>query len=139
MHDQLESDALLVSGILFSDRNSKYFHKLHNVKKAQSKIYSMYVNDELIDNTALIGEHVVAYYTCLFKEDHGPASDFPVLDDFPPTMVSQDQNLLLVACPSDDEIKTAVFDMEASSSMWPYRFGGSFYQYCWDIIVQDII
>lgn len=66
-----------------------------------------------------IGMHIANYYDNLFVFDNSLSRDFSVLDNFSWGHVSESQNIQLVALPSDEEIKDAVFDLSADSSPGP--------------------
>ncbi|XP_060217818.1 uncharacterized protein LOC132645067 isoform X2 [Lycium barbarum] len=46
---------------------------------------------------------------------------------------------MLEAIPNEDEIRDAVFGLNADSTPGPDGFGGSFYQSCWEIIKHELI
>lgn len=52
--------------------------------------------------------------------------------------VTELDNRMLVALPSRDEVKNAVFGMNAIGAPGPYGFGGFFYQHYGDIIGGDV-
>ncbi|KAL8529269.1 hypothetical protein ACS0TY_006627 [Phlomoides rotata] len=85
-----------------------------------------------------IGAHVVIYYSELFSARVGGPQDYSILDEFITPVISEVHNLSLVAIPTDEEIKQAVFGMDSSSAPGPDGFGGCFYHACWDIIAGDI-
>jgi len=51
-------------------------------------------------------------------------------------IVYEDENPILVRCPSNDEIKKVVFALNSHSC--PDGFGGSFFHHCWDIMGSDV-
>ncbi|KAK3221826.1 hypothetical protein Dsin_008851 [Dipteronia sinensis] len=65
--------------------------------------------------------------------------DLSIVDDIVPSLVSQEENSLLVAIPSADVIHDAVFAMDALSSPGPDGFSGRFFQHCWEIMGRDVI
>jgi len=50
-----------------------------------------------------------------------------------------EENNALIAMPLYDEIKNAVFDMNADGASGPDGFGGSFFQHFWDIVGVDVV
>ncbi|XP_019152202.1 PREDICTED: uncharacterized protein LOC109149031 [Ipomoea nil] len=52
--------------------------------------------------------------------------------------VTEAENQMLVAEPSQEEIRARVFSMNPNSAAGPDGFGGDFYQICWGIIKQDL-
>lgn len=73
---------------------------------------------------------MVDYYEKLFKEDVSLLQDFSVLDSFTWNSLSPDQNSLLMATPSHDEIQEAAFGLDPASSSGPDCLRGFFYQKC---------
>ncbi|XP_060178061.1 uncharacterized protein LOC132607994 [Lycium barbarum] len=55
-----------------------------------------------------------------------------------PSMISKEQNEELVANPTKDEVKQAVFGLNSESACGPDGFTGLFFQKCWDIVGDDI-
>lgn len=60
------------------------------------------------------------------------------MENFACATVSEDQNSLITATPSQDEVRIAVFALDSASSPGPDGFGGYFYQKSWDIIADDV-
>ncbi|KAK3221988.1 hypothetical protein Dsin_009013 [Dipteronia sinensis] len=69
----------------------------------------------------------------------GDGEDLSIVDDIVPSLVSQEENSLLVAIPSADVIHDAVFAMDALSAPGPDGFSGRFFQRCWEIVGRDVI
>ncbi|KAL8457074.1 hypothetical protein ACS0TY_035060 [Phlomoides rotata] len=120
------------------DRNTKFFHTLHSLRKSSNFLNSMYIGDILSHDPVVIGGHVVDYYTELFSARTGGKSDFSALDGFMAPVVSEVHNLSLVKIPTTEEVKHVVFAMDGSSASSPDGFGGCFYHVCWDIIAVEV-
>lgn len=73
---------------------------------------------------------MVNYYSKLFTKDENLDNNYQILENFNWSTVDEDQNLLLTATPSHEEIQTAVFALDLASSLGPDDFSGSFYQKC---------
>ncbi|KAK3212741.1 hypothetical protein Dsin_017447 [Dipteronia sinensis] len=65
--------------------------------------------------------------------------DLSIVDDIVPSLVSHEENSLLVAIPSADVIHDAVFAMDALSAPRPDGFSCRFFQRCWEIVGRDVI
>ena len=63
--------------------------------------------------------------------------DETLRDDIP--QVSEEENEVLTAPFSDEEIKTAVFYMEHNKAPGPDGFPNEFYQLCWEIVKLDLM
>ncbi|KAL8514583.1 hypothetical protein ACS0TY_013611 [Phlomoides rotata] len=120
------------------DHNTKLFHTLHRARKSSNILSSMYISDTLSNASDAIGVHVVNYYTKLFTARAGGPHDYSILDSFMTPVISDMINFTLMAIPTEEEIKHAIFGMEGSSAPGPDGFGGCFYHACRDIIALDI-
>ncbi|KAK3221918.1 hypothetical protein Dsin_008943 [Dipteronia sinensis] len=93
----------------------------------------------LVDQTA-IRDHIVRFYVDLFSSDSDLIDlDLSIVDDIVPSLVSQEENSLLVAILSADVIHEAVFAMDALSTPGSDGFSGRFFQLCWEIVGRDVI
>ena len=61
------------------------------------------------------------------------------MDDIVPSLVSHEENSLLVAIPFANVIHDAVFSMDSLSAPRPDGFLGRFFQRCWEIVGKDVI
>ena len=53
--------------------------------------------------------------------------------------VSEEENEVLVAPFSEEEVKMAIFDMEHNKAPGPDGFPIEFYQFFWDVVKQDLM
>ncbi|WMV32723.1 hypothetical protein MTR67_026108 [Solanum verrucosum] len=58
---------------------------------------------------------------------------------FTPRVITPDQNEMLQAVPTIDELRHVVFAMNPNSAAGPDGIGGKFYQACWNIIKEDLL
>ncbi|XP_050222822.1 uncharacterized protein LOC126672915 [Mercurialis annua] len=120
------------------DRNSEFFHRSCNFRKAKMGIHSMLIDGVLSDNMEHISNHITSYYANLFSATRGRPSDLQIVKNIIPHLVTDEDNDGLTRCPSNDEIRATVFDMDGSSAPGPDGFSGAFYKYCWNIIGLDL-
>lgn len=59
--------------------------------------------------------------------------DYSVINNFLWNQVSEDQNCLVTALPSHEEIHDAIFGLDPAASPSPDGFSGLFYQKCWNV------
>ncbi|KAL8529340.1 hypothetical protein ACS0TY_006669 [Phlomoides rotata] len=121
------------------DRNSRFFHTMNRIRETSIGLSSLVVNGELTFDPWIISDSVVQFYTELFTAQDQATYDDSVLWAFIHPVVEAEENAALIALPSVEEIRWAIFDMEPSSSPGQDGFSGSFYQSCWDIISFDVI
>lgn len=82
---------------------------------------------------------ILLIFLAAFSDNIGPTPmDFTILDNFISYVVTQGQNDLLVADPSEEKVCRVVFGLSAQSSPGPDGFGGILYRRCWDIISSDV-
>ncbi|KAL8463828.1 hypothetical protein ACS0TY_033684 [Phlomoides rotata] len=119
------------------DRNSVFFHKLHRIRKARAGINAMNVDGLVTTDLGLISNHIVRFYTDLFRASNREPPDFSVLHDLISPVVSDSKNNSLVSCPSSDEVKAAVHALSEDSAPGPDGFGGSFFQKMWEASIAN--
>ena len=124
--------------ILEGDRNTSYFHAVANQRRRKKHIGALEGDAGLVQDTSGMLDIAVKFYKSLFcaegKLDVALSSDFwdPV------DRVTGDQNALLEADFTEDEVKTAVFGSYAEGAPGPDGFSFLFYQQFWGLIKQDL-
>ncbi|XP_060177980.1 uncharacterized protein LOC132607916 [Lycium barbarum] len=66
-----------------------------------------------------------------------PPVQFDILEHIP-RLFTVEQNEALVARPTKEEVKNAVFGLNSASAAGPDGFTGLFFQTCWEIVGNDI-
>ncbi|XP_026407395.1 uncharacterized protein LOC113302635 [Papaver somniferum] len=61
-----------------------------------------------------------------------------LFDDIPKVLNDED-NIFFDAIPSQDEIKSAVFGIDANSALGPDGFPDSFYRFAWDVVGNELV
>jgi hypothetical protein len=56
-----------------------------------------------------------------------------------PSIVSEDDNMMLTTVPSPDNIKLAVFEINGDGVSGPDGFSGHFFQFFWDVVSTDVV
>jgi hypothetical protein len=85
-----------------------------------------------------IESHILNYFRGIFGNSNDCVSNDLVARVIP-SLVTVEENNWLTVMPSFDEIKKAVFDMNADGAPGPDGFGGHFYQFFWDIVAADVV
>ncbi|XP_060170611.1 uncharacterized protein LOC132601548 [Lycium barbarum] len=83
-----------------------------------------------------IAEAAIDFYQSQFTEEE-TSQDCRLLDVISPK-VTQEQNSLLSAMPTLEEVKKVVFALSGDSACGPDGFSGIFYQKCWNIVGADV-
>ena len=94
--------------------------------------------DRDLTDTVEMGSHAVTYYSSLYRSEQ-PCIQTGLIDRVVPQLVTDEENDLLVALPSEDEIKQAIFAMNPHSAPGPDGFTGFFYRSCWPIICREVV
>jgi hypothetical protein len=114
--------------ILEGDANTRYFYSVANGRHRKKLIHSLVQDEGTIEGHENLKSYITNYYRGLFgSPDEGNFSmDETHTDDIP--QVSVEENGLLTAPYSKDEVKKAVFQMEHNKAPGPDGFPAEFYQ-----------
>lgn len=77
------------------DKNSAFFHSLHNTHKSKASINIVQVGENFVTLASNIGHHVVEFYKKLFEKDNSLDQDYSLLNNFDWKHIPPDQNLFL--------------------------------------------
>jgi hypothetical protein len=118
--------------ILEGDLNTRYFHGIANVRHRRKLIQSLVQDESLIEGHEQLKSYITNYYKGLFgsPEESSFSLDEMQTDDIP--HVSMEENGLLTATYSEEEVKKAVFQMEHNKAPGLDGFPAEFYQIFWD-------
>ena len=111
----------------------EYFHRMANGRKRRNLIIRLENGDKNIEGDAELLAHATEFYKNLFGPELGNTFplDLALWDDG--EKVSEAENDILCQPFSEDEIKTALFQMEKNKATGPDKISIEFYQSCWDI------
>jgi len=113
------------------DRNTGFFHVVVKRRNNSSGIHRLRIDNEVIEDSKLIEDHILDFYTNLYAESISNVQDTRNMKDFIITyileLVSSDENMILIKCPEFLEIKNVVFNLNDNSVPGPDSFGGIFY------------
>lgn len=119
------------------DRNTAFFHRTAKIKYVTKQITILKDNDRILNSSANIESHAPNFYQNLFAHGNN-CQTTNLVDRVIPSLVSDQDNAFLTNLPTLEEVKSAVFTMNADGAPGPYGFGGHFYHTYWDIIAQDV-
>lgn len=125
--------------LLEGDGNTEFLHRVDNGRRRRNTIISLENGDEAIEGDENLLAHATAYYKELFGLAEG--NTFPLDPDLwrESEKVLNEDNDWLVRPFSEEEIKTALFQMEKSKVAGPDKIPIEFYQVCWDVVKDDIV
>ncbi|XP_026383956.1 uncharacterized protein LOC113279476 [Papaver somniferum] len=123
--------------LLEGSSNTSYFHNNINIRRGRNTISELVSDDgSVISDSALLCDHIVNYYEAKFNGDDTIIDD--LLFDYERPSITAEQSGIMDAIHTLDEIKEAVFGLDADSARGPDGFSGCFYRHCWDIIQLDL-
>ena len=117
------------------DKNTSFFHKHAEARKNYNSIREIHFQDQTLNKVEEIKNSAHSFYKDLFTED---LEDPPSLDRYPlnviPTLINEDENRMMIAPITTEEIYQALLGMNPDKAPGPDHFTARFYTACWDII-----
>ena len=112
---------------------------LANGRHRKTKITQLEQEEGIIVGDANLKDYITDYYKRLFGPhlQNSFSLDETLRNDIP--QVSEEENEVLVAPFSEEEVKMAIFDMEHNKAPGPDGFPAEFYQFFWDVVEQDLM
>jgi hypothetical protein len=128
-----------VKYLLEGDASTKYYHLLANGRHRKTRIFQLEDGNDIISGDAQLKKHITNYYKTLFgpSENSTNILDESHTDDIP--QVSALENELLTTDFTEDEVRTAIFQMEHNKAPGPDGFPSEFYQVFWNLIKDDLM
>jgi hypothetical protein len=123
---------------LEGDRNTAFFHRFTKIRDAQSYISLLKNGDEVLISKEDIEAHVLQYFTDIFSAPSVHIEN-ELPDKYIPNIVTTEDNAMLTAIPTVEEVKHAVFDLNGDAAPGPNGYSGHFYQHFWHIIGIDVV
>ncbi|GAA0186747.1 hypothetical protein LIER_34035 [Lithospermum erythrorhizon] len=119
------------------DRSTGFFHAVIKKKNRKKQIPGILEEGIWITDKKLIAESASNFFMKAFTGDSSEVN-MEDLQNFIPSLVTQEHNDLLMAKPSMQEVKNTVFSLDKSSVAGPDGFNGFFFQEFWDLIAEDV-
>jgi len=125
--------------ILQGDMNTKYFQLIANGKHRKTRIFQLEDGDKIIKGDEELKKYNTNYYRGLFgpSENNFLTIDESRRDDIP--QVTDDESESLIAMFTQEESRTAIFQMEHNKAPGPDGFPAEFYQAFWETIKDDLM
>ena len=123
--------------LINGDRNSKFFHQMATARKRRCHIVR--IKDEggvWLDEIESIKEKFILEFSGRFKSSRPINWTLPDLAISP--LITNDDNDALIRAVSEEEIHTALFQMDPYKAPGPDGFGASFYQHHWSMIKEQL-
>jgi hypothetical protein len=120
------------------DLNTRFFHTSTLIRRKRNTIDRLFSpNIGWISDRTAIGRCLVTHFKDLFKTTN-VSPPFELLDLFQPS-ISDDDNSLLCAIPTESEIYTALSSLGRLKASGPDGFTALFYLKYWDIIKYIVL
>lgn len=119
--------------VKLGDRNTRYFHQKANMRQRRNCLYELMDEDEVWqEDRSGMEEVVVSYFQKLFTSNEEGNFD-EILSHVNPSVTEEMNNSL--DCPfTDEEIKSAVFQMHLTKVPGPDGMSLGFYQKHWRVV-----
>ncbi|XP_060211804.1 uncharacterized protein LOC132639369 [Lycium barbarum] len=119
------------------DSNTKFFHTYVQGRRKRLQIRRIQgQNGVWLEEREEVVNEAISFFQDQFAKEPDP-SNFGILDHVP-RMVTEEQNDRITVLPNKEEVKEIVFKLNGESAAGPDGFTGLFYQFCWDIIGEDV-
>jgi mannosylglycoprotein endo-beta-mannosidase len=125
--------------LLQGDDNTKYFHMVANGRHRKTKIVQLEQEEGTIVGDDNLKNYITDYYKGLFgpHTQNSFSMDETLRYNIP--QVSEEENEVLTAPFTEEEVKMTVFDMEHNKAPDPDGFPTEFYQFFWEIVRPDLM
>ncbi|GAA0164582.1 hypothetical protein LIER_20178 [Lithospermum erythrorhizon] len=119
------------------DKSTSYFHSVIKKKNRKKMIDGILDEGVWINDKDSIADSAIKYFQSAFTGGIEVENEDQLMDLIP-NLVTTEQNEMLMANPSIQEVKDVVFQMDKNSAAGPDGFNGVFFQHCWEIIGSNV-
>ncbi|XP_026428356.1 uncharacterized protein LOC113324250 [Papaver somniferum] len=127
-----------IKWVMEGSSNTNFFHSNVKIRQTRNAICELEEeNGNLVSYQTKITDILVNFFEQRFKAQNMVVND-SILEVIPNVITESDQFMLEVILEAE-EIKAAVFGMDADSAPGPDSFSGMFYKACREIIQHDFI
>ncbi|VFQ73116.1 unnamed protein product, partial [Cuscuta campestris] len=120
------------------DMNSKVFHAFANGKKRKLAINHIISPTGIgLSDSSQIRDAAITHFS---KQFLAPAEPPPLHNlSHLPSLLSDEDNTMLTALPTLEEVKNAIWNLDSNSASGPDGYNGVFFRTTWDIIKEDML
>lgn len=117
-----------------SDSNSAFFHACVGKRNRDNAIHEISIGGEREENPDLVKEGISNHFESLLEQDRWSR---PTLDGVVFKKISAEDNYMLTATFSREEIKTAVWGCEGNKSPGPDGYNFTVLKSLWSVLGED--
>lgn len=121
--------------ILEGDANTRYFHLSIQARRRRNQPVALKVRDEWIERVDGVKVELKRHFEQLFSEAD---PNRPTLDGIHFPQISEQDNVMLTAPFTCEEIREAVWNCDGNKSPGPDGFSFNFFKSCWEIIKEEV-
>ena len=127
-----------VKQLLEGDANTKFYHLVANGRHRKTRIFQLEDGNKLISGDAELKKHITTYYKKMFgpSETSSMSLDESATTDIP--QASQMENEFLIDQFTEEEVRTAIFQMESNKAPGPDGFPPEFFTRFFGILLKMI-
>jgi hypothetical protein len=128
-----------VKTLLQGDANTRFFYLVSNGKHRKQHIYRLEEDNGVAVSSDRLKCHITNYYKNLFGDPE--QTEITLTEDriHDILQVSNEENEILIADFTENEVREAVFQMEHNKAPGPDGFPAEFYQVFWGVIKDDLL
>lgn len=135
--DSLQVQKSRLSWLKDGDLNSKLFYNCINKRRKINEVVGIKVNGEWKEEVTEVKKGVFDYFSSHYKSKE--LSRPSLARDFTNRAVSLEENNMLIAPFSEEEIKDAIWSCDCSKSPGPDGFNMNFFKEFWGILEADLM
>ncbi|GKE68315.1 hypothetical protein Tco_1526387 [Tanacetum coccineum] len=124
-----------ITWLKHGDKNSKFFHLVHRIRKNRNSIVGLNINSQWVVQSNIIKEHIVNHLSNLFSKENRDYSWFP-WDDLELMKLPTELYSVLEEDMSIEAWR-AIKDCEGDKAPGPHGFTIGFIKFAWKIIKED--
>jgi exonuclease III len=118
------------------DSNSRFFHESIKNRRRRNQLVALKNGEQWVEGVDEVKGFVKSYFENNFKERW---DNRPTLNGIQFQTISEEDNLLLTAPFSCEEVKEAIWNSDGNKCPGPDGFNFNFLKFCWEFIKGDIM
>lgn len=119
------------------DKNSRYFHAAATARRRNNQIDRLKNGEGCwVDWDEGLAEHITEFYSHLFRATQ---TNWHEVIDCIDTKITENQNRELLRVVTDEEVRSALFQMDPDKAPGPDGMTPGFYQKHWSIVGDDVV